>query len=201
VQRTGQIGFFKIVSESAVASGVRRIEAVTSVAAEQYILSELAELQHIRQLLSTKTPLKAVQGLQDEQKKLRRDMEQLVEKQAAGLQTQLATQFVERSGYRLLVARIDLDDAKAVKSLAYNLEKQAQPAVLVLGSVSGDKPQLTIVISEQLVAAHGFHAGNTIRQLAAHIRGGGGGQAFFATAGGSLADGLDAALEAARQLF
>ncbi len=201
VQATGEIGLFKIVSESAVAAGVRRIEAITADEAEKYINEELAELNAIREAFKNpKEPAKRVLDLMEENKRLQKQIEAMLLEQAAGLQKELRAEFVQKNGIQLLVKRIPLTDANAVKTLAYNLEKEIGNAVIVFGTVANDKPLLTIRISDELVQTKGMNAGNLIRELAKDIKGGGGGQAFFATAGGSDVSGLDAALARVKDL-
>ncbi|MFN7118262.1 MAG: alanine--tRNA ligase [Saprospiraceae bacterium] len=195
VPATGEIGLFKIVSESAVAAGVRRIEAITADEAEAYINEELNELNKIREIFKNpKEPAKRVADLMEENKRLQKQMEAMLLEQAANLQKELRAEFVQQNGIQLLVKRLPLTDASAVKTLAYNLEKEVGNAVIVFGTVANDKPQLTIRISDNLVQTKGLNAGTMIRELAKEIKGGGGGQAFFATAGGSDVNGLDAAL-------
>lgn len=202
VPATGEIGLFKIVSESAVAAGVRRIEAITADEAEAYINSELEELDKIRDIFKNpKETAKRVADLQDENKRLQKQIEAMLLEQAAGLQKELRSEFVQQNGIQLLVKRLPLTDANAVKTLAYNLEKEIGNAVIVFGNIANDKPLLTIRISDELVQAKGLNAGNLIRELAKDIKGGGGGQAFFATAGGSDVNGLDAALARVAQLI
>jgi alanyl-tRNA synthetase len=196
VTRTGEIGLFRIVSESAVAAGVRRIEAVTALAAEEFIREEAKELAELRGMLNTKTLSKSVQQLQDDNKRLQQEIDKMMQLQANALQKDLKSAFVAKDGYQLLVTRVALTDAKVVKTLAYDLEKEHGPCVIVLGSIAGDKPLLTMIVSESLTAT-GLHAGKLVKEFAAHIKGSGGGQAFFATAGGTDAAGLDAALAAA----
>lgn len=199
VESTGEIGFFKIVSEAAVAAGVRRIEAVTAKGAEEYINNSLSELNAVRQALKNpKDTLKTVETLQEENKELRKEIERLLVAQANALQTQLRRQFEQVNGVNFLGVRVPLDDSKALKTLAYQLEKEVGNAVIVFGMESNGKPQLLVTISENLTKEKSLHAGNMIRELAKEIGGGGGGQAFFATAGGSTVSGLEKALEKAR---
>ncbi len=202
VQATGEIGLFKIVTESAVAAGVRRIEAITADAAEQFLTEELAELNAIRELFKNpKEPAKRVADLQEENRRLQKQIEATLLEQAANLQQALRQEFVQQNGFQLLIKRLPLTDANVVKTLAYNLEKEIGNAVIIFGTVSNEKPQLTIRISDELVQSKGLNAGTLIRELAKEIKGGGGGQAFFATAGGSDANALDAALAKAKDLL
>jgi alanyl-tRNA synthetase len=203
VQSTGEIGLFKILSESAVAAGVRRIEAVTAENAESYYRSELALLQEVRsQLKSSQDPVKAIAALQDENKALKKQVEQLIAEQAGNLKGQLKGQVQPLNGVNLIAAKLPLQDSNAIKTLAYQLEGEIGNACIVFGAVVGEKPQLTIVVSKELTEnGRGLHAGNMVRELAKEIQGGGGGQAFFATAGGKDASGLDRAIDKAKELL
>ncbi len=201
VAATGEIGLFKILSESAVAAGVRRIEAVTADHAATYIQKELDALQDVRQLLkSPKDVAKSVAALQDENKALKKEVERLRTEQANALKGGLKEKVETIGEVNFLSAKLPLDDANAIKTLAYQLEEELGNAFIIFGAVANGKPQLTIVISKSLTESHGLHAGNMIRELAKAIKGGGGGQPFFASAGGKDANGLDKALANARDL-
>ncbi|MEL6718851.1 MAG: alanine--tRNA ligase [Bacteroidota bacterium] len=201
VDATGEIGYFKILSEGAVAAGVRRIEAVTADAAENFINKELDQLSSVRSLFKNpKNVVKSVADLQDENKKLQKQIEQLLAAQATALQGQLKDQFEEKNGVNLLASKVSLEDSKALKNLSYQLEKEVGNAVIVFGAVIKGKPQLMVTISENLTKEKDLHAGNIVRELAKHIKGGGGGQAFFATAGGKDIGGLDAAIAATKEV-
>lgn len=203
VSATGEIGLFKIVSEGAVAAGIRRIEAVAAVSAEAYINQQLQELQEVRQALKQpQDTLKALEALQEEVRHLRKEKEQLQVAQAASLKGELKERFEQHSsGYRFLSARLPVGDANAVKNLAFQLEKEAAPAVILFGSESEGKPLLTLIISKELTENNGLNAGQLVRELAKDIQGGGGGQAFFATAGGKDSTGLDKALSRLKGLL
>ena len=201
VKSTGAIGYFKILSEGAVAAGVRRIEAVTADAAELYVNNQLQELSEAKEMLKAPVLIKGIQALQDENKKLQKQIEQLLMAQATVLQGQLRSQFEVVNEVNFLAVQIDLADAKALKTLAYNLEKEAGNALIVFGALIEEKPQLLVTVSETLTKTKGLHAGNIIKELAKYINGGGGGQPFFATAGGKDANGLKIALEKAKELL
>ncbi len=201
VQATGQIGYFKITSETAVAAGVRRIEAVTAEAAEKYINHELAELNKIRSLFKNPTrTAENVEALQDENKAYKKEVEKMIAAQAGGLKDDLKKQMESINGINFIAANLPIGDAKAIKTLAYQLEKELGNAMIVFGANINGKPQLTVAISEQITKDKDLHAGNIIRELAKEIKGGGGGQAFFATAGGSDVNGLDQAIIKSREL-
>lgn len=201
VPATGEIGLFKILSEGAVAAGIRRIEAVTAEKAQAYIDAELEELNQIRALLKSPNPAKAVASLMDENKALKKEVERLLAAQAGSLKGDLKAKAESINGLKFLASEVSLGDANALKNLAYQLENELAPAVIVLGAMVGDKPQLLVAISKELTESKGLHAGNMVRELAKHIQGGGGGQPFFATAGGKDESGLKKALEAAREFF
>ena len=200
VAATGEIGLFKIVSESAVAAGIRRIEAVTADTAEGFVNKQLAELAEVRSLLKAQDLTKSVISLQDENKSLKRTVDKLQAAQAANLKTELKEQFIQKDGINILAKRLPISDANAVKTLAFQLEKEIENAFILFGSVNNDKPLLTLMINADLVANKGLNAGQIIRELAREIKGGGGGQAHFATAGGKDVDGLDRAMNKVLEL-
>ncbi|MCB0663858.1 MAG: alanine--tRNA ligase, partial [Saprospiraceae bacterium] len=202
VQATGEIGNFKIVAESAVAAGVRRIEAVTGPEADAYLLKELEELDSVRALFpNPKNLAKQVADLQEENKALKKQVEQFIAEQASGLQKTLSGKFEDKGDYKLLTSIIDIDDPGAIKTLAFNLEKDAGNAVIVFGADIQGKPRLFVLVSKDLVGSHNFNAGNAVRELAKNIKGGGGGQPFYAEAGGADVSGLDKAIAQAREMF
>ena len=202
VQRTGDIGWFKIVSESAIAAGVRRIEALTGERAEQYVQEQLEDLQSVRHLLkSGKNTPQMVEQLLQENKKLKKELEQLQQQQTARLKDELLEKAEQRKAFKLLAEQVAAPDSKSLKNLVFQLEKSLQPAVIVLGAAINGKPQLMVAISKEIAGKDGLDAGKMVRQLAAHIQGGGGGQPFFASAGGKNAAGLAKAVEEAKHFF
>ncbi|MBR9921386.1 MAG: alanine--tRNA ligase [Bacteroidetes bacterium] len=202
VEATGEIGQFKIVSESSVASGIRRIEAVTGTKAEAYLRSQMDELDAIRQLFkNAQHPARQVAALQEENKNLKKEIEKLQAEQAGSIKDDLIKAAEDKGDYKLLTAVVPISDGAALKNLVFQLEEEISPAVIVLGAAVNDKPQLMINISRSLTESSDLHAGKAIRDLAKHIQGGGGGQPFFASAGGKNPDGLQAAIDAAKELF
>ena len=182
VASTGEIGLFKIVSEGAVAAGIRRIEAVSAHGAEAFLRQELAELDEIRGLFkNAPNTVKQVATLQEENKQLRKEIERLQTAQANALKGTLKSQFTVVQGV--------------------HLEAEVGNALIVFGALIADKPQVLAMVSKALVESHGLHAGNIVRELAKEIDGGGGGQPFFATAGGKKADGLDNAIRKALKIL
>lgn len=200
VSATGQLGYFKITSEGAIAAGVRRIEAVTADVAEQFLNSELQELQAVRQNFRNSQDIAGqVAAILEENKVLQRKIDQILAAEVAGMKSSLKGKFTQVNGINYLAEKIETDDTKALKNLIFQLEKEIGNAFIVFGADSGDKPQLMVAVSENLVRERGLHAGNIVRELAAYIDGGGGGQPFFATAGGKKVNGLNDALRKSLQ--
>lgn len=200
VPATGEIGSFKIVSESAVAAGIRRLEAITGQTAEDYVNKELNELNTLRDHLKTKDVMKQVENLQAENKKLKKELDKLMLAQAANVKESLKSKFTNINGINFLAEKIDIQDAGAVKNLAFQLEKEIGNVFIAFGAVINDKPQLSIIISKNLTEEKGLNAGSIIREIAKEVKGGGGGQAFFATAGGKDASGIENALAKVKEL-
>ncbi len=202
VNATGQIGFFKIIIESAVAAGVRRIEAITGTASQAYIYQQNALLQQIKQLLKNPQDVsKALENILDENIKLKKAAEKTALEKALNLKDILKAKVENINGINFIAQKISLPNTDAVKNLAYQLKDLIPNLVLVLATNIDDKPLLTVIVADNLVKEKGLHAGNMVKQLAKEIDGGGGGQPFYATAGGKNAGGLEKALEKAREFL
>ena len=197
VAATGQIGLFKITSESAIAAGIRRVEAITAEKAVNYYNQQLETIQSLRELMKNQDVLKGVQNLLNENQSLNKQVAMMMQAQAGNIKSDLLKGMETINGVNFISAQVDLD-AKAIKNLAFELKKEQDDLLLVLGADNGDKATITIVVSESLAKSKGLHAGNMVRELAQEIKGGGGGQAFFATAGGNDASGIPNALEKAK---
>ncbi len=196
VKATGDIGMFKLVSEGAVAAGIRRIECITGETAENYFRTEIALLNEIRDIFKNpKEITQAVLNLQDSNKLLEKQIDELRMKQAQGLKEGLLNQTELKNGINILVRFIDIDNGKTLKNLIYDIENQIQPAVIGFGFIQDSKPQLMLLITKTVCEIHQLDAGQIIRKAASHIRGGGGGQKVFATAGGTFSEGLEDALK------
>lgn len=194
VANTADIWSFKIVSESAVAAGVRRIEAITGDAVRSFYHDQESLLKEIRETLKNpQDTLKAVHSIQDENNKLKKQLEQLLREKAKGMKTALLNEVIEMNGVRFLAQQVDLD-ATGAKDLAYEIGSTADNFFIVFGTVTEGKPMLTTYVSKEIVESKGLNAGQIVRELGKYIQGGGGGQAFFATAGGKNAEGLSEAL-------
>jgi alanyl-tRNA synthetase len=199
VPATGQIGLFKIVSEGAVAAGIRRIEAITSVKAEQFFNQQSALVNEVKALLKNpKDVLKSVQSLMDENTSLQKQIEQMLREKAKGLKVELFAKKQTINGINFIAEKIELDSLDAIKDLSFELRNQIDNLFMVLAAEVKGKPSLSIIISDNLVADKKLNAGTIVRELGKEIQGGGGGQAFYATAGGTNSQGLSVALEKAK---
>ena len=197
---TGSLGTFRILSESAVAAGIRRIEATTGAHALERSLDERTTLTALNHLLKSQQPVKAVEDLLEKVAALTRDVEQFQKQAAAGAKTDLLNAIETVNGINVLITELDLPTGD-IKDLAFQLKAERAPFFGVFGSAADGKATLSVAISDDVVADKGLHAGQIVKQLAAAIRGGGGGQPFFATAGGKHPDGMADALKAARELI
>ncbi len=201
VGNTADIWYFKIVSEGAVAAGIRRIEAITNQAAKDFFTNQENLLAEIKEMLKNPQDItKSVASLQDENAKLKKQVEQLLKDKAKNLKGELASQIENINGVDFLAVQVDLD-ANGAKDLAYELGNNRDNLFLVLGTVNEDKPMLTCYVSKELVASKGLNAGQVVRELGKYIQGGGGGQPFFATAGGKNSSGIKEALEKAKDFL
>ncbi|MDM9631578.1 alanine--tRNA ligase [Robiginitalea aurantiaca] len=197
VENTADIWHFKIVSEGAIAAGIRRIEAITSDAVQAYYDKNDKTLEEIKGLLrNTSDPVSAVSSLQDENAGLKKELELLVREKSRFIMEDLKGQVKEVDGLKFLATRVDLE-AGAIKDLAFQLGSAYDDLFLLLASDRGGKAVLSCYISKELAKARGLDAGKIVRELGKHIKGGGGGQPFFATAGGKDPSGIPKALEAA----
>lgn len=201
VKATGQIGLLKIVSESSVAAGVRRIEAVTADGAFEYLNGFYNQLEQIKsQLKNPKDVVASVQTLVEEKQALEKKMEIIYQQQANQIKDVLATKVVKSNGYSLIIERVSVPTADGLKNIAYALRNQFDDLILVLAADIEGKPQVAVMLGEKVEAAKKFHAGNMVKELAKEIDGGGGGQPFFATAGGKKLEGLGNVIVKATEL-
>lgn len=201
VPSTGRIGFFKIITEGAIAAGIRRIEAVTGKQAEEYIYRNQSILEEIQEILKgTKDIVKGVKSLAEENKVLLKKIDELNSHRLVALRSELLGSAEIMNGVRFIGKKLDVD-AKSAKDLAFSLSENATALFLLLITTAEDKTQITLALTADLVKEKGLNAGNIIRELAREINGGGGGQPHFATAGGTNSKGIPAVLEKARALL
>ncbi len=202
VKATGSIGLIKIISESSVAAGVRRIEAVTADGAFEYLNQSLAMLSELKNMLKNpKDVVASLHNLVEEKQVLEKKLEAVNVEKANLLKDELLTKASKVNGYTLILEKVTVPNADALKNIAYALRNQVEDLLLVLAANVDGKPQVTVMLGEKLEATKKFHAGNMVKELAKEIEGGGGGQPFFATAGGKKLEGLDQVLTKARQLI
>ena len=198
VASTGVIGTLRITSESSVAAGVRRIEAVTGAAAENYLYEQADMIDAIRQLFNNSPQLKtAIRKTLEENAELGKQVGEYIREQIAEKKRQLLEKRVEVGGVRLFLVEKEVP-AEIVKDIAFQIAGELhEPFVFIAACVepSSSKPSLTLMISKDLVESRGWNASQLLRSAAKHIQGGGGGQPHFATAGGKNVDGLNAAVE------
>jgi alanyl-tRNA synthetase len=200
VKNTGEIGNLIITTETAVAAGVRRIEAITGAKADEYIAQKLEVLEYVKSALSNPADvLKTINQLVADNHALKKQLETYEVEKTASLKTDLKQKITNSNGLNYLIQTVDIANADRLKDLCFQLTNETENLFAVLGCVINDKPLLSITISENLVTEKGWNAGQLIRDWAKEIDGGGGGQPFFATAGGKKKEGLNGALELARK--
>jgi alanyl-tRNA synthetase len=198
VPSTSKIGLFKITSESAVAAGVRRIEAITGPVAEAYFREKAVKLDSISLLLKNPKDLnKAVEDLIHKNLQLTKEIEQLQREKAKIVKSELKAKITTINGINFLGELADVD-TNSVKDILFQLKGETENFVGVLGNADGEKCALSLIISDNLVEDKKWNASQIIREVSTHIQGGGGGQAFFATAGGKKSEGLKTAIEAVK---
>ncbi|MCD6354445.1 MAG: alanine--tRNA ligase, partial [Prolixibacteraceae bacterium] len=198
VKATGQIGLFKIISEGAIAAGVRRIEAVTGVHAEKFVNNQIKTLKSISEIIKgSKDTLGSVMSLLKENSELSKQIEIFNRERIKIIKGNLKSRILFERGVNIIAGEVEVESAAMLKELAYQLKKEVENLFLVLGAEIKGKPNLAVIISENLVQGKGLNAGQIVREAGREIKGGGGGQPFFATAGGKDASGLQAAIEKA----
>jgi alanyl-tRNA synthetase len=199
VQNTSDIWHFKIVSESAIAAGIRRIEAITNKAVKDFFTENNNAFFQMKSLLNNaKEPVKALESLQEENSDLRKQIENLLKDKAKHVKNDLKNELSEINGIQFLAKKIDLD-ASGIKDVCFELGSQYNNLFLLFGAENDGKALLSCYISKELVAEKQLNAGQIVRELGKYIQGGGGGQPFFATAGGKNPNGIDEALETAKK--
>ncbi|MDO1501343.1 alanine--tRNA ligase [Winogradskyella maritima] len=198
VDNTADIWHFKIKSEGAVASGIRRIEAITNDAVKDFYSENNRAYFEMKDLLNNaKEPVKALQNLQDENADLKKQIEALLKDKAKNLKGDLKSELETVNGIQFLAKKVDLDIA-GIKDLSFELGNEFDDLFLLFGTEQNGKAMLSCYISKSVVVDKGLNAGNIVRELGKYIQGGGGGQPFYATAGGKKPEGIEEALMMAK---
>jgi len=201
VQNTADIWQFKIKSEGAIAAGIRRIEAITGKEVEKYYKALDTQFSQLKKTLKNPTDLlKTVDNMLADNQQLRKEVAQLKKEKAGFIKVQLKNEFESIDDIYFLSKKLDMDSA-TIKDLLFSFGKEIDNAVAVIGTQTGDKVIVSLYISKPVAEKYDLHAGNLIREIAKEINGGGGGQPFFATAGGKNPAGLDKALSKAKELI
>jgi alanyl-tRNA synthetase len=199
VINTGVIGLFKITSEGAVAAGVRRIEAISFDKAFAFMRSQMDELEKLKVLLKSKDVEKSIRELLDRNGELQKKVESFTREKIAALKTELESRTEKIGNISYLAEQLDMDAAD-IKDLAFQLRGSIENLFGIFTSNMGGKPNITCVISDNLVEEKRWNASQIVKELAKEIKGGGGGQAFFATAGGTDPSGLPRVIEKAKTI-
>ena len=200
VAATGQIGFLKILSESSVSAGVRRIEAITADKAEEYINNTYRNLNEMVKILkSNKNLLESVRALVEENEEIKKETEKFAKESLRLFKERLKNESRMYRDIRVIIAPVIAEPAQ-IKDVAFQLKGEYDRLVFIAGGVIAGKPHLTIMFSNNLVDEFGLNAGQIVREAAQEIKGGGGGQPFFATAGGSDPEGIEKAIKKAEKL-
>ena len=194
VKATGQIGMLKIISESAIAAGIRRIEAITAEKVEQNINTLMDTLKQVREVFNNSpTFVQAIKKMVEENSGLKKQLEDVMRERMVEMQHALINTVEEHNGVNVIRFKTSFPP-ELIKDIAFDVRNMFERLAFIVGSDYGDKPTLTIALSDSLVA-EGKNASNIVREAAKEMQGGGGGQAFFATAGGKDMSGLERAME------
>ena len=196
VSATGRIGFFRIISESSVAAGVRRIEAVTGAGAEKMLYQVEDLLKEVKELFNNNPQIiTAIKKTIEENAELAQQVQAALKEKVASFKQHLLSQREELGGVRIFKVQQNVS-AELIKDLAFQIAGELTESFIFIGATDeGGKPNLTLMLSRDLVESKGWNASNILRSAAKHIQGGGGGQPHFATAGGKRVEGLDEAVQ------
>jgi alanyl-tRNA synthetase len=198
VNATGEIGLFRFTSEGSVSAGVRRVEAVTGIKALELLRQQSDLIQELKDILKATDLLKAVEQLKADKDILQKKIDTFENAMAQAAQASLASKVENIKGMKVIAQRVNVPNADALKNIAFGLKQNMGKVVVIIGAVIDNKPSLAILIDENVVKEKNLNAGAIIREAAKLMKGGGGGQPHFATAGGSDIKGLDDAIEAAK---
>ncbi len=200
VRATGEIGCFKIIQETSVAAGVRRIEAVTAEGALKYVNDKLSQLKTIASLFNNRKDLvQAVEKTLEENNNLKYQIENMLQEKVNSIFENLISKATEENGIRFITDVIKLDNANQLKQIGFDIRKTQEKTIVIVGANISGKPQLLIAATDDVVKNYGINAGNIVREAAKEIKGGGGGQPFLAVAGGKDVSGLQRAVNKAKE--
>lgn len=195
VKNTSEIVLIKIISESAVSAGVRRIEAISGSKAISFLTEQSNKLEEIKELLKKPVDIqKTIESLIDDSQKLRKQLEKLLSEKASALKSELLNSVQTKNDISYIISTVDLSNVDLIKNLIFELKAELKNAFILLAAEVDAKPHLALYIDEELVKVKNLNASNIIRDLGKEIQGGGGGQPFFATAGGKNVEGIKNAM-------
>ena len=202
VPSTGQIGYFKLLSEGAVAAGIRRIEAVTSIKAEEFFDNQTLLINEVKTLLKgSKDVVKSLNNLIEENSELQKQLNVLLKEKVQSIKKDLIKTIDKKEDINFIAQLIQFDSAEEIKNMLFELKNEVPNLFCVLGAEVKGKPSISVIINDELVKTKNLNAGNIVRELAKEINGGGGGQPFYAQAGGSKLEGLAIAIDKAKKLL
>ncbi len=202
VGNTGEIGLFKIVSESAVAAGVRRVEAVAGMEAVQYYREKESQLKAISEAMKhPQNILKSITQIIEENNLLKKQVADYQNKKLQVIKNKIKSELKTIDGVSCMIGQYDGLNVNSSKQIASELRQEVASSFIVLSGVSDEKPFITVAISDNLIQEKSLHAGKIVKNLAVHINGGGGGQPFIATAGGKNTNGISKVVQAAKELI
>ncbi len=202
VNATGNIGFFKIISESSISAGIRRIEAITGETAEKFVEEQVQLTKDIQNLLKGAQDIRqAVEQLVEQRNSLEKEIQKLHQDKAGDLKSGLKEKVSDMGSYKVIIDQVEIPNADTLKKLAFELRNEIPELILVLAANIAGKPQIAVVAPDSLISEGKIHAGNMVKELAREIQGGGGGQPFYATAGGKDLNGLKNVVDKAKGLI
>ncbi len=200
VKNTADIALFRISSESAVSAGVRRIEAITSTKALSFLNEQSRILESLKEMLKNPVDIqKTLEQLIEEHQKSKKIIEKFLQEKATTIKGELKSKVEQLNGVNFIAEKIDLQDVDLIKNMLFELREELPNTFILLGAEIDAKPHLALIISEELMKEKSLNASNIIRELGKEIQGGGGGQAFFATAGGKNVNGIISAIAKAKE--
>lgn len=202
VQSTGQISYFKIISESAIAAGIRRIEAITGTKFQEHLHKQEELLGQLKMLLKNPQDiLRSLENIIAENTSLQKKLEEFEKEKLNNLRKELISNIVKIGDINVITGNIAVESANSLKELAFQIKGHTENIFAVLGAEIEGKANLAIIISDELVKQKNLNASAIIREIAKEIEGGGGGQPFFATAGGKKPEGIDKAIAKAKEII